>query len=84
MGIRGVTIPVPDEDFNSPKLFRHAAIDGEVDAAIEDEQDLRDASGDHRPQRHLQTVPVPAVVVVIQGDELVNVEYNSGMQGTLS
>ena len=64
-----------------PKFFCHAAIDGEVDAAVEDEQDLRDASGDHCPEGDLQTVLFPSVVVVLQGYELVNVEDNSGMQG---
>ena len=66
---------------SSPKFFCHATIDGEVDAAVKDEQDLRDASGDHCPEGDLQTVLFPSVVVVLQSYELVNVEDDSGMQG---
>ena len=49
-----------------PKFFCHAAIDGEVDAAVEDEQDLGDAARDHGPQGDGEAAPLLAIAVLLQ------------------
>ena len=60
-----------------PEFPCHATIDGEVDAAVEDEQDLGDTAGDHCPERHLEAVLLPSFHVILQGYELMNVEDDS-------
>lgn len=62
----------------SPEFPCHATIDGEVDAAVEDEQDLGDTAGDHCPERDLEAVLLPSFQVILQSYELVDVEDDSG------